>query len=580
MSTQTLSSALDALVATAERAGLDPAAARAEGETLAAAVAEPSVGAYVAWAEQTGRPADAEQFFTAASKGRRWRVSPTAQLSELVATGGADASAYASALAAVCTAATTLGRPSPLAMSSAMDAAAVQLSAANGSAPMPTGPSGPTPNSPAMPSSTSLDLPGLDADLATRLADSEDRRKAMDAFTEAGPSILGGVLDQLKANADRISALRNGDAVNLSGMSGWAGSAGGNVPGSQSAPGAPGGGATGAPAEPAQTATQDPPAEATPEKPAEPEKSLDELLAELDDLVGLETVKSEIHRQTAVLKVGAMREKAGLKNATLTRHLVFVGNPGTGKTTVARLVGGIYKALGLLSKGQLVEVDRSELVAGYLGQTALKTAEVCKSALGGVLFIDEAYSLSGDQYGEEAINTLVKEMEDNRSDLVVIVAGYPVPMAKFIAENPGLASRFRTTITFDNYTDDELIDIFAGMIAKADYDLGEGALDSFTTLLAAQLRDDTFGNGRFARNVMEAAIGHQAWRLRNAEEPTVDDLRTLTAADVLGDAATEVVEWQAADQDVPESEEATPEEASDEALPDADQPPTEGEATP
>ena len=146
---------------------------------------------------------------------------------------------------------------------------------------------------------------------------------------------------------------------------------------------------------------------------------------------------------------------------------MFVGNPGTGKTTVARLVGGIYRALGLLSKGQLVEVDRSELVAGYLGQTAMKTAEVVASAAGGVLFIDEAYSLAGDQYGTEAVDTLVKEMEDRRDDLVLIVAGYPDPMAIFIAQNPGLASRFRTTIEFADYSDAELVEIFVGLADRA-----------------------------------------------------------------------------------------------------------------
>jgi len=264
-------------------------------------------------------------------------------------------------------------------------------------------------------------------------------------------------------------------------------------------------------------------------------RSLDELLAELDALIGLGRVKREIHRQVAILRVERLRSDAGMKRPTITRHLVFTGNPGTGKTTVARLVSGIYAALELLSKGQLIEVDRSELVAGYLGQTAVKTSEVVVTAVGGVLFIDEAYSLTGDQYGTEAVDTLVKEMEDRRDNLVVIVAGYPAPMEEFIAANPGLASRFRTTIEFDDYTDDELVEILTMLARDSDYELTAEAIAHFRELLAATARGSTFGNGRFSRNTLEAAIGAHAWRLRDVEAPSTEQLRQLLPQDLEAD---------------------------------------------
>ncbi len=266
-------------------------------------------------------------------------------------------------------------------------------------------------------------------------------------------------------------------------------------------------------------------------------KTLAELLAELDELIGLTDVKAQVHRQAALLRMSDLRKKKGLKVPTVSRHLVFVGNPGTGKTTVARLVGGIYRALGLLKKGLLVETDRSGLVAGYVGQTALKTKAVIDSAIGSVLFIDEAYALAEDNFGEEAISTLVKAMEDHRDELVVIVAGYPDEMRRFIETNPGLESRFGTTIHFPDYTEDELVAIFEQLATKTDFEPTAACIERLRAIMRAEPRDQGFGNGRFARNLFETAVSHHAWRLRDDSELSLEELRLIQAEDLPADVA-------------------------------------------
>ena len=233
-----------------------------------------------------------------------------------------------------------------------------------------------------------------------------------------------------------------------------------------------------------------------------------------------------------------IRQAKGLKVSDMSYHMVFYGKPGTGKTTVARLIGEIYRALGVISKGHLVESDRAKLVAAYVGQTAIKTSEVVNTALGGILFIDEAYTLApadshGNDYGQEAIDTLLKLMEDHRSDLVVIVAGYPDEMGRFISSNPGLQSRFSKYLSFEDYTPEELIRIFNHFCQKNDYRLTNSATEKVGTFFqsAYENRDKTFGNARLARNVFERAIENQSTRILSTEM-TGDLLMTIEDCDL------------------------------------------------
>jgi len=273
----------------------------------------------------------------------------------------------------------------------------------------------------------------------------------------------------------------------------------------------------------------------TPAPAPAPARSLTDLLAELDRLVGLANVKAEVRRLSSLLQVQQLRTERGMPVIETSHHLVFTGNPGTGKTTVARLLSQIYHAVGVVSKGHLVETDRGKLVAGFVGQTALKTQAALDSSLGGMLLIDEAYALARggeNDFGLEAIDTLVKFMEDHRDDIAIVAAGYPTEMADFIDTNPGLKSRFTRTISFPDYTEDELVHIFLQLGDRHRYQLTDDALLRVRHYITAEPRTRGFGNARFVRNLFETAIAHQAMRLAPLGDPSDEHLVTLTADDI------------------------------------------------
>ena len=268
-------------------------------------------------------------------------------------------------------------------------------------------------------------------------------------------------------------------------------------------------------------------------KQAKPEKTG---MDDLNELVGLDAVKKDVKELVNLVKTQKMREERGMKTVPVSLHLVFSGNSGTGKTTVARILAKLYKEIGVLSNGQLVEVDRSGLVAGFVGQTAIKTQDKIQEAMGGILFIDEAYTLNkeGADYGQEAIDTILKAMEDNRKDLVVIVAGYTELMKKFVESNPGLKSRFNKYIEFPDYTADELISIFELNMRKYNYTYSYEAKLAIEQMIRNReaSKGENFANARDIRNLFESIITNQATRVAEMKDPSENDITTIMTPDL------------------------------------------------